>query len=90
MLGQCRPQTQAPVDVLQVLVISSICACEIQPAIKLEVDHCQGGDLRKALGRDALEGTREFDWWNRGQDVALSVAQGLHFLHQNGVVHRRD
>jgi hypothetical protein len=40
------------------------------------------------LGRDALGGTREFDWWNRGQDVALSVAQGLHFLHQNGVVHR--
>ena len=49
---------------------------------------CQGGDLRKALGQDALDGTHEFDWWHRGQDVALAMAKGLHFLHKNGIIHR--
>ena len=49
----------------------------------------QGGDLRKALWEDAMGGTRVFDWRNKGRDVALAVARGLHFLHQQNVVHRR-
>jgi len=48
----------------------------------------QGGDLREAIWRDIRQGTSEYDWYNKGKDVALAVARGLHFLHHNGVVHR--
>ena len=48
----------------------------------------QGGDLREAIWRDIRQGTSEYDWYNKGKDVALAVARGLHFLHRNGVVHR--
>ena len=49
----------------------------------------QGGDLRMALWRDYLNGTHIFDWRNKGRDVALAVARGLHFLHRQSVVHRQ-
>ena len=48
----------------------------------------QGGDLREAIWRDIREETSEYDWYNKGKDVALAVARGLYFLHRNGVVHR--
>ena len=48
----------------------------------------QGGDLRKALWQDAMDCAAVFNWRNKGQDVALAVARGLHFLHQHNVVHR--
>jgi hypothetical protein len=48
----------------------------------------QGGDLRKALWRDRQAGTDEWGWYNKGRDVALAVARGLHFLHCNNVIHR--
>ena len=48
----------------------------------------QGGDLRNALSRELHEGTHDFDWYNKGKDVALAVARGLNFLHNNNVVHR--
>ena len=48
----------------------------------------QGGDLRDALGREYRDGTHVFDWHNKGQDVALAIAQGLHFLHHSNVIHR--
>ena len=48
----------------------------------------QGGDLRNALWRELHEGTHEFDWYNKGRDVAIAVARGLNFLHKNHVVHR--
>ena len=48
----------------------------------------QGGDLREAIWRDIRTGSSEYDWYNKGKDVALAVARGLHFLHRNGVVHR--
>ena len=35
-----------------------------------------------------MDGTAVFDWRNKGQDVALAIARGLHFLHQQNVVHR--
>ena len=57
----------------------------------LDVGVCvcwQGGDLRKALWQDAMDMSTVFDWRNKGQDVALAVARGLHFLHQQNVVHR--
>ena len=49
----------------------------------------QGGDLRDALGKDYRKGTHVFDWYKKGQDVALAIAQGLHFLHHSNVIHRR-
>jgi hypothetical protein len=45
--------------------------------------------LREAIWRDIREGTSDYDWYNKGKDVALAVARGLYFLHRNGVVHRR-
>jgi serine/threonine protein kinase len=48
----------------------------------------QGGDLRNVLSRELHNGTHEFDWYNKGKDVALAVARGLNFLHNNNVVHR--
>ncbi len=48
----------------------------------------QGGDLRKALFKDGTEERHVFDWENRGKHVALAIARGLHFLHQNDVIHR--
>ncbi len=48
----------------------------------------QGGDLRNALWRELHEGTHEFDWYNKGREVAIAVARGLNFLHKNHVVHR--
>ena len=48
----------------------------------------QGGDLRNALWRELNNGTHEFDWYHKGKDVALAVARGLNFLHNNNVVHR--
>ena len=48
----------------------------------------QGGDLRTALSRELRLGTDEFSWYKKGKDIALSIAQGLHFLHTSGVIHR--
>ena len=48
----------------------------------------QGGDLRTALWTDDIEGTREWGWRQRGRAVAIDVAEGLDFLHSNGIVHR--
>ena len=48
----------------------------------------QGGDLRKALWWDRQARTDEWGWYNKGADVALAVARGLHFLHCNNVIHR--
>jgi len=53
------------------------------------VSAVQGGDLRMALWRDYLDQTHIFDWRNKGRDVALAVARGLHFLHRQNVVHRQ-
>ena len=38
--------------------------------------------------RELHTGTHEFDWCNKGRDVALAMARGLNFLHKNNVVHR--
>lgn len=59
-------------------------------ALHTHLSRCvlQGGDLRDALWRDTKNGTHEFDWENKGQQVALAVARGLHFLHTSGVIHR--
>ena len=48
----------------------------------------QGGDLRTALWTDDIEGTDEWGWHQRGRAAALDVAEGLNFLHCNGIVHR--
>ena len=44
--------------------------------------------MATALRRELRLGTHEFDWYSRGKEVALAVAQGLHFLHTSGVIHR--
>ena len=44
--------------------------------------------MATALRRELRLGTHEFDWCNKGKEVALEVAQGLHFLHNSGVIHR--
>lgn len=56
--------------------------------MQLPVPLWQGGDLRDALGKDYRHGTHVFDWHKKGQDVALAIAQGLHFLHHSNVIHR--
>ena len=63
---------------------------QVQLLRVLEYQLCwpQGGDLRNALSRDLQNCTHEFDWYNKGKDVALAVARGLNFLHKNNVVHR--
>ena len=48
----------------------------------------QGGDLRTALWTDDIEGTCQWGWRHRGRAVALDIAEGLDFLHSNGIVHR--
>ncbi len=48
----------------------------------------QGGDLRTALWTDDIEGTCEWGWRQRGRAVAVDIAEGLEFLHSNGIVHR--
>lgn len=48
----------------------------------------QGGDLRTALSEERRLGLHVFDWDRKGKQVALSVAQGLHFLHTIGIIHR--
>lgn len=48
----------------------------------------QGGDLRTALWTDDIEGTYEWRWHRRGRAAAIDVAEGLNFLHSNGIVHR--
>ena len=45
----------------------------------------QGGDLRQAFARDELD---EYAWHDRGRQIALDIARGLHFLHTSGVIHR--
>ena len=45
--------------------------------------------MQSVLRREQRLGTHEFDWSNKGKEVALAVAQGLHFLHTSGVIHRR-
>ena len=37
-----------------------------------------------------MDDAHVFDWRNKGREVALAVARGLHFLHQHNVVHRRE
>lgn len=49
------------------------------------MEYMEGGDLRRALWKN--EGN-EFAWERRGQQVALDIARGLHFLHSSGVIHR--
>ena len=41
-----------------------------------------GGDLRAALDKDAR---RELVWGRKGQQVALDIARGIHFLHSHDV-----
>jgi serine/threonine protein kinase len=41
-----------------------------------------GGDLRAALDKD---GRRELVWERKGQQVALDIARGIHFLHSHDV-----
>lgn len=41
-----------------------------------------GGDLRAALDKDAR---RELVWERKGQQVALDIARGIHFLHSHDV-----
>ena len=49
------------------------------------MEYMEAGDLRRALWED--EGN-DFAWHQRGQHVALDIAQGLAFLHSSGVIHR--
>ncbi|GAB4822983.1 hypothetical protein N2152v2_010029 [Parachlorella kessleri] len=48
----------------------------------------EGGSLQSKLN---LEGKsihqREFGWYNRGQQVALDIARGVHYLHSANVTH---
>ena len=41
-----------------------------------------GGDLRAALDKDAR---RVLVWGRKGQQVALDIARGIHFLHSHDV-----
>lgn len=41
-----------------------------------------GGDLRAALDKD---GRRDLVWDRKGQQVALDIARGIHFLHSHDV-----
>lgn len=45
---------------------------------------CGGSDLWKALRR---EGKASFGWYNRGQQIALDITSGLHYLHANHIMH---
>ncbi|DBA93955.1 TPA: ubiquitin-protein ligase E3 Brl2 [Trebouxia sp. C0004] len=53
--------------------------------IILVLEYMQGGDLRQALqGPWAAS----LIWYNKGAKIALDVIKGLHFLHQNRILHR--
>ena len=43
----------------------------------------EGGDLYTAIarGRD----TSDLTWYKRGRGIALDIAQGMFYLHSNGV-----
>ena len=66
---------------LRIVLLYCLDACSV-------TNFMQGGDLRKALWQDGKDGTHIFDWDNKGKHVALAVARGLHFLHENDVIHR--
>ena len=44
-----------------------------------------GGDLRDALGDDHHG---KFGWYGKGARIMVDIARGLHFLHNNNVIHR--
>ncbi|KAK9789943.1 hypothetical protein WJX73_007087 [Symbiochloris irregularis] len=47
-------------------------------------EYAAGGDLQSALSEDP---EKDFSWYKRGQQVALDMARGLAYLHENNVVH---
>lgn len=49
------------------------------------MEYMDGGDLRQALSQ---RGSERFAWAARGRQVAMGIAQGIHFLHSSGVIHR--
>lgn len=62
-------------------------ACQAEP-VMICMEFMEGGDLHTAFHRCKELDTHDFDWNNKGKQIALQVAQGLHFLHTSGVVHR--
>lgn len=52
----------------------------IQPSFSTQ--YMAGGDLRAALDKDAR---RNLVWDRKGQQVALDIARGIHFLHSHDV-----
>lgn len=48
-------------------------------------EYLEEGDLASALSNP--QRAPEFTWSNRGKLTALDIAQGLHYLHSNNIIH---
>ena len=52
----------------------------------LVLEYMEGGDLFDTIQRDAFPDPQgAFGWYGKGGSIALDIAKGLVFLHQNKV-----
>ncbi|KAL0051196.1 hypothetical protein WJX82_003584 [Trebouxia sp. C0006] len=63
-------------------------ACLEREHAMLVLEYMEGGDLYQAIQENSYPlDTRLLSWYQKGGTIALDIAKGLVYLHQNNVVH---
>ncbi|KAK9812494.1 hypothetical protein WJX73_004290 [Symbiochloris irregularis] len=65
-------------------VVSFIGGFESRGFMYMLQEYCVQGDLYAAIRRDV---GGDLTWYNRGRQIAMDIASGLHYLHSNSIVH---